>query len=134
MSILVAKAKEQINECIMSAANAAMAEGSLEKAELTEVRGFKGVREAAYDLNGKKVKIAVAHGMKNAKVLLEDIRAGKSEYQFIEIMGCPGGCIAGAGTVIPAETAKKKLAAHVAQAKETSSADGPYRELVGKLD
>ena len=68
-----------------------------EKAELTEVRGFKGVREAAYDLNGTKVKIAVAHGMKNAKVLLDDIRAGKSEYQFIEIMGCPGGCIAGGG-------------------------------------
>ena len=68
-----------------------------EKAELTEVRGFKGVREAAYDLNGTKVKIAVAHGMKYAKVLLDDIRAGKSEYQFIEIMGCPGGCIAGGG-------------------------------------
>lgn len=68
-----------------------------EKAELTEVRGFKGVREAAYDLNGTKVKIAVAHGMKNAKVLLDDIRAGKSEYQFIEIMGCPGGCVAGGG-------------------------------------
>lgn len=68
-----------------------------EKAELTEVRGFKGVREAAYDLNGTKVKIAVAHGMKNAKVLLDDIRAGKSDYQFIEIMGCPGGCIAGGG-------------------------------------
>lgn len=68
-----------------------------EKTELTEVRGFKGVREAAYDLNGTKVKIAVAHGMKNAKVLLDDIRAGKSEYQFIEIMGCPGGCVAGGG-------------------------------------
>lgn len=68
-----------------------------EKAELTEVRGFKGVREATYDLNGTKVKIAVAHGMKNAKVLLDDIRAGKSEYQFIEIMGCPGGCVAGGG-------------------------------------
>lgn len=71
-----------------------------EKAELTEVRGFKGVREAAYDLNGTKVKIAVAHGMKNAKVLLDDIRAGKSEYQFIEIMGCPGGCIAGGRTAV----------------------------------
>ncbi|MGN1062652.1 MAG: [Fe-Fe] hydrogenase large subunit C-terminal domain-containing protein, partial [Candidatus Scatosoma sp.] len=68
-----------------------------EKAELKEVRGFEGVREAEYDLNGTKVKIAVAHGMKNAKVLMEQIRAGKSEYQFIEIMGCPGGCIAGGG-------------------------------------
>ena len=67
------------------------------KAELKEVRGFEGVREAEYDLNGTKVKIAVAHGMKNAKILLDQIRAGKSEYQFIEVMGCPGGCIAGGG-------------------------------------
>ena len=69
----------------------------LEKAELTAVRGFDGIKEAAYDLGGITVKVAVAHGMKNAKVLLDDIRAGKSEYHFIEIMGCPGGCIAGGG-------------------------------------
>lgn len=68
-----------------------------ERAELKEVRGFEGVREAEYELSGAKVKIAVAHGMKNAKVLLDDIRAGKSPYHFIEIMGCPGGCIAGGG-------------------------------------
>ena len=68
-----------------------------EKAELKEVRGFEGVREAEYTLNGAKVKIAVASGMKNAKILLDQIREGKSEYQFIEIMGCPGGCIAGGG-------------------------------------
>ena len=69
----------------------------LEKADLTAVRGFEGIKEAAYDLGGITVKVAVAHGMKNAKVLLDDIRAGKSEYHFIEIMGCPGGCIAGGG-------------------------------------
>ena len=69
----------------------------LDKAELTAVRGFDGIKEAAYDLGGITVKVAVAHGMKNAKVLLDDIRAGKSEYHFIEIMGCPGGCIAGGG-------------------------------------
>ena len=68
-----------------------------EKAELKEVRGFEGVREAEYTLNGAKVKIAVASGMKTAKILLDQIREGKSEYQFIEIMGCPGGCIAGGG-------------------------------------
>ncbi len=69
----------------------------LDKVELTQVRGFEGIKEATYDLNGTKVKIAVAHGMKNAKVLLDQIREGKSEYHFIEIMGCPGGCIAGGG-------------------------------------
>lgn len=61
------------------------------------VRGFEGIREASIDLGGTVVNVAIAHGMKNAKVLLDDIRAGKSKYHFIEIMGCPGGCIAGGG-------------------------------------
>lgn len=69
----------------------------LEKVELTDVRGLEGIKEATYDLNGTVVKVAVAHGMKNAKVLLDQIREGKSEYTFIEIMGCPGGCVAGGG-------------------------------------
>ena len=69
----------------------------LQKVELTEVRGLEGIKEATYSLGGINVKIAVAHGMKNAKVLLDQIRAGKSEYHFIEIMGCPGGCVAGGG-------------------------------------
>jgi len=64
------------------------------------VRGFEGIREASIDINGMTVNVAIAHGMKNAKVLLDDIRAGKSKYHFIEIMGCPGGCIAGGGQPI----------------------------------
>ena len=62
-----------------------------------EVRGFEGVKEATFTLGGKEIKIAVAHGMKNAKPIMDDIRAGKSPYTFIEIMCCPGGCINGGG-------------------------------------
>lgn len=69
----------------------------LEKVELTEVRGNKGIKEATYSLGGMDVNIAVAHGMKNAKVLLDQIKEGTSKYHFIEIMGCPGGCVAGGG-------------------------------------
>ncbi len=65
-----------------------------------QVRGFDGIREASIDINGTVVNVAIAHGMKNAKVLLDDIRAGKSKYHFIEVMGCPGGCIAGGGQPI----------------------------------
>ena len=64
------------------------------------VRGFDGIREASIDINGTVVNVAIAHGMKNAKVLLDEIREGKSKYHFIEIMGCPGGCIAGGGQPI----------------------------------
>ena len=69
----------------------------LQSPELKQVRGFEGIKEAAFTIGGKEIKVAVAHGMKNAKVLLDQIREGKSEYLFIEIMGCPGGCIAGGG-------------------------------------
>jgi len=69
----------------------------IEGVKFEAVRGFDGIKEASLDLNGQTVNIAVAHGMKNAKVLLDDIRAGKSKYHFIEIMGCPGGCINGGG-------------------------------------
>lgn len=69
----------------------------LEHVELEDVRGMAGIKEATYTLGGMDVKVAVASGMKNAKVLLEQIKAGTSPYHFIEIMGCPGGCVAGGG-------------------------------------
>lgn len=64
------------------------------------VRGFDGIKEASLTLGGMEINIAVASGMKNAKVLLDEIRAGTSKYHFIEIMGCPGGCINGGGMPI----------------------------------
>ena len=66
--------------------------------EFKAVRGHDaGIREASIDINGTTVNVAIASGMKSAKVLLDEIREGKSKYQFIEIMGCPGGCINGGG-------------------------------------
>lgn len=70
---------------------------TLEKVDFIEVRGMKGVKEAQVDLGGTKVKVAVAHGLANARKLLEEIKKGKADYQFIEIMACPGGCIGGGG-------------------------------------
>ncbi len=71
-----------------------------EAVKFEAVRGFDGIKEASMTLGGMEVNIAVASGMKNAKVLLDDIREGKSKYHFIEIMGCPGGCINGGGMPI----------------------------------
>ena len=61
------------------------------------VRGLEGIKEASVTVNDLTLNLAVAHGMKNAKVLLDQIKEGTSKYHFIEIMGCPGGCIAGGG-------------------------------------
>ena len=65
--------------------------------DFADVRGLAGVKEASFNLAGVDIKVAIASGMVNAKPLLEDIRNGKSPYTFIEIMGCPGGCINGGG-------------------------------------
>lgn len=69
----------------------------LEPIEFTPVRGFKGIKEASLSINNQTYNIAVASGMKNAKVILEEIKNSKSKYDFVEIMGCPGGCINGGG-------------------------------------
>lgn len=67
------------------------------KVDFHEVRGQAAIKEADINIEGTVVKVAVASGMKNAKVLLDQIKEGKSPYAFIEIMGCPGGCINGGG-------------------------------------
>ncbi len=67
------------------------------KIEFHEVRGQEAIKEADINIEGTVVKVAVTSGMKNAKVLLDQIKEGKSPYAFIEIMCCPGGCINGGG-------------------------------------
>ena len=69
----------------------------LPKLDFEELRGLEGVREATIDFDGLPVKIGIAHGLGNARKLLEDIRSGKSHFHAIEIMACPGGCIGGGG-------------------------------------
>ena len=86
-----------VMEAALRTAAALLTGKELEHVELEDVRGLDGIKEATYHLGGLDVKVAVAHGMKNAKVLLDQIREGKSPYHFIEIMGCPGGCVAGGG-------------------------------------
>lgn len=69
----------------------------LDNIEYHAVRGQRGLKEASLKVGDLTVNVAVAHSMQIAKPLLDDIRAGKSKYHFIEIMGCPGGCINGGG-------------------------------------
>ena len=69
----------------------------LEKVEFNELRGMEGLRKASVDFDGMKLNIGIAHGLGNARKLLEDIKSGKSDYHAIEIMACPGGCIGGGG-------------------------------------
>ncbi|MDO4541475.1 MAG: NADH-dependent [FeFe] hydrogenase, group A6 [Bacillota bacterium] len=72
----------------------------LENIDFTAVRGFEGIKEAAVQVGDIEVKVAVAHGLGNARKLMDLVREGKADYHFIEIMACPGGCIGGGGNPI----------------------------------
>jgi iron only hydrogenase large subunit-like protein len=74
---------------------------ALANLEFRAVRGFEGIKEAAVELDGLQVKVAVAYGLANTHTLLTEIAQGKREYHFIEIMSCPGGCIGGGGQPYP---------------------------------
>ncbi len=70
---------------------------TLEKLDFNEVRGLRGIKESCVDLDGKQVKVAVAHSLSKARDITRLIKAGKADYTFIEVMCCPGGCIGGGG-------------------------------------
>ncbi|MCQ2543495.1 MAG: [FeFe] hydrogenase, group A [Lachnospiraceae bacterium] len=114
--------------------------------EFTEVRGVEGIKEATYTAGGVTVKVAVASGLKNAKVIMDKIKAGEADYTFVEIMGCPGGCVNGGGqpqvpasvrnfTDIRAERAKALYALDSANAvrksHENESVKKLYAEYLG---
>lgn len=69
----------------------------LEKVDFKELRGFENIRHATIDFDGLPINIGIAHGLGNARKLLEDIKEGRSHFHAIEIMACPGGCIGGGG-------------------------------------
>ncbi len=69
----------------------------LEHLDFTEVRGIQGIKEATYKVGDLDVKVAVASGLANARELLNKVKSGEANYHFIEIMGCPGGCVNGGG-------------------------------------
>ena len=77
---------------------------TLKDVNLKAVRGMDGIREADININGTILKVAVAHTLKNARILLEQIENGTSPYAFIEVMSCPGGCLGGGGQPIPTNT------------------------------
>ena len=79
----------------------------LKDIDFEAVRGGEGIKRATVEINGKEIKVVAASGLANAQKVLEEIKAGKADYQFVEIMACPGGCIMGGGQ--PIKTAKERL-------------------------
>ncbi len=115
----------------------------LPRLNFDELRGMEGIRKATIDFDGTPINIGIAHGLGNARKLLEEIQAGKSEFHAIEIMSCPGGCIGGGGQPYHhgnAEILKKRQRAIYLEDTKKSirkSHENPYiiqlyKEFLGK--
>ncbi len=85
---------------------ARMLDGSFKKIEFTEVRGPQEIREAKYSVAGVEIKVAVTSGLGNARKLIEKIKKGEADYQMVEIMACPGGCINGGGQPVQSDSVR----------------------------
>ena len=96
---------------------------TLAKVEFEDVRGFEGIKEATYNVNGLEVKIAVVSGLSNTKKLLNAIKNGEKTYHFVEVMACPGGCVNGGGQPIQPQYVKNFEDIRVARAKALYSID-----------
>ena len=87
------------------------------------LRGLEGVKEASYNLNGLDLKVAVAHSTGAAAKLLDAVRSGEKSYTFIEIMGCPGGCVNGGGQPIVSPEEREKHDPRVLRAQAIYAED-----------
>lgn len=97
-----------VSEAVLRYAYEKVTGSHLEKVDFTEVRGEEGLREAEITLDGVKLRLAIVHGLKNARTVAEMILAGKKEYDIVEVMSCPGGCIGGAGQPIANDISIRK--------------------------
>lgn len=100
--------------------------------DFKEVRGLEAIKEASVNIEGTVVKVAVTSGMVNAKKLLDEVRAGKSEYAFIEIMCCPGGCINGGGQPFVKPNLKPEEGANILEEYRAKRASILYKIDVNK--
>lgn len=95
----------------------------LDKISFEQVRGESGIKRAELEIGDKKVKVAVAHGLANAQTIMEEIKSGKADYQFVEIMACPGGCITGGGQPIKNAKIQEEVDIHKKRAEAMYSID-----------
>ena len=81
----------------------------LPKIDFEQVRGGDGIKRATVNIAGKDIKVVAASGLANAKKIMEEIKSGKADYQFVEIMACPGGCVMGGGQPIKSSKIRREV-------------------------
>ncbi|ADU28107.1 [FeFe] hydrogenase, group A [Ethanoligenens harbinense] len=86
-----------VTEAVLRNLAADSGHDTLQQVAFTGVRGMEGVKEASAAVDGRELRVAVVHGLRNAEQLIQDMQAGRRQYDFVEVMACPGGCIGGGG-------------------------------------
>ena len=81
----------------------------LDQIDFEQVRGGDGIKKATVNIAGTDIKVVAASGLSNAKKILEEIKSGKADYQFVEIMACPGGCVMGGGQPIKSSKIRSEI-------------------------
>ena len=102
----------------------------LENLDFEDVRGKEGIKKATVTLAGKEIKVAVASGLKNARKVMDEVRAGTADYQFIEIMACPGGCVMGGGQ--PIHTSKERASIDIRKKRADALYTADEKSVVRK--
>ncbi|RKY39269.1 MAG: ferredoxin [Candidatus Omnitrophota bacterium] len=131
-----------VMEAALRTAYELLTKKELKEIEFKQVRGMQGIKKAEVLINGLKLKVAVAHGLSNARILLEEVKEGRSPYHFIEIMACPGGCLGGGGQPLPTNLKVREARANALYREDRNkgirkSHQNPalimlYKEFLGK--
>ena len=100
-----------------------MLDGTTKALEFNEVRGTEGIKEATYEIAGMEVNVAVASGLANARKIIEMVQSGEKNYQMVEIMACPGGCINGGGQPVQSDSVRNYKDLKAMRAKALYDAD-----------
>ena len=100
----------------------------LKSLDFTEVRGTDGIKEASYTVNGMEIKVCVVSGLANANTIMEKVKNGTADYHFIEIMGCPGGCVNGGGQPIQHAVVRNFVDLRARRALYEADKDMPLRK------
>lgn len=98
-----------VMEAALRTAQEALTGKCMDKIDFEEVRGEKEIKKATVNIDGNDLKVVAASGLKNARKILEEIKSGNADYQFVEIMACPGGCVMGGGQPIKSSKIRREV-------------------------
>lgn len=132
-----------VSEAVLRYASEQITDEKIDNMDFQEVRGKDGLREAEIEIKDEKIKLAVVHGLKQAGELAEKVKNGESDYDLIEVMACPGGCVAGAGQPVNFDSdsidkrqrglyhADKNMGMHKSQ--DNPFIDQLYKDRIGEI-